>query len=77
MCHKPQLDLRIVSRDELASGRRDKGGSDLPSSAVRIGIFCTFGSDDESLPVLAPTIENDVNPACIWQNRLDKSVSIG
>jgi hypothetical protein len=50
----PQLDLRVVRRDQRRLGvsatnarrmRRPRG--------VRIGMFCRFGSDDDRRPVAA------------------------
>ena len=49
---QPQLDLRIVGGDELVAGRATKALRILRPSSVRIGMFCRFGSDDDSRPVV-------------------------
>ena len=50
-----QLDLRVVGREQHARPRRARTprGSARPRR-VRIGMFCTFGFDDERRPVAAP-----------------------
>ena len=49
---QPQLDLRVVGRDELRPRVRDEGAPDLAPLLGRIGMFCRFGSDDDNRPVV-------------------------
>ena len=48
---EPQLDLRVVGGHELVAGRGDEARRILRPSSLRIGMFCRFGSDDDSRPV--------------------------
>ena len=52
MGKKPQFDLRIVRRDELMASRAIKARRIFRPASLRTGIFCKFGSDEESLPVV-------------------------
>ena len=51
MGQQAQLDLRIVGGHQLHAGRGDEGARILRPSSVRTGMFCRFGSDDDSRPV--------------------------
>ena len=51
--HDAQLDLRIVGRHQVMAGRGDERFADAPSSALRIGMFCRFGSLLDNPPVTA------------------------
>ena len=53
MGEQAQLDLAVVGRDQLvARRRRRRRVRILRPSSVRIGMFCRFGSDDDSRPVV-------------------------
>jgi hypothetical protein len=51
--HDAQLDLRIVRRQQLVAGLATNAWRMRRPSAVRIGMFCRFGSLDDSRPVAA------------------------
>ena len=77
MGHKPQFNLTIVGRNKLMTFFGDKGISNLHCpSCVRIGIFCKFGSEEDNLPVDAPTIENEVCTRFVFWFRLALSASV-
>ena len=67
-----QLDLRVVRDDEL---RRPGGAMNARRisrpAAVRIGMFCRFGSDEESRPVAATVWRKEVctRPCCVGERR--------
>ena len=55
---QPQLDLAVVGRDELVPGSaRRRRVRILRPSSVRIGMFCRFGSDEDSRPVVVAASE--------------------
>ena len=46
-----EFDLAVVGRDQLVALLGDEGGADRRPSAVRMGMFCRLGSDEEMRPV--------------------------
>ena len=67
-----QLDLAVVGRDQLLARLRDEGGADLRPSRVRIGMFCRFGSVEESRPVEVEASEKQV-----WMRPVSASMCCG
>jgi hypothetical protein len=47
-----QLDLAVVGRDQLASLSAMKALRILRPASVRTGMFCRFGSEEDSRPVV-------------------------
>ena len=74
-----QLDLGVVRDDEAASPRRGTKPRRISSPrGVRTGMFCRFGSVDESRPVAAPVWLNaGVDPAGRGVHALREHVDVG
>ena len=54
-----QLDLAVVGREDQVPRLGHERLADAAPSAVRMGMFCRLGSDDESRPVAATVCWNE------------------
>ncbi len=52
-----QFDLAVVGAQEHVARLGDEGVADRRPISVRIGMFCRFGSVEDSRPVCAPAGE--------------------